>query len=84
MGYLFFLLYRENKRIQSLFHFGFGSLLDLVDMKRKVVSLLLDEIYKDVAASVNTDGSVLYVEMDNQGDVAWLENADANDTRPPC
>ena len=39
-------------------------------------SRVTDEIYKEVIAFANTDGGVIYVGIDDQGNVVGLEDAD--------
>lgn len=42
---------------------------------------LSDEIYKEVIAFANTDGGVIYIGIDDQGNVVGLENVDESYTR---
>lgn len=43
--------------------------------------LMTDEIYKDVIAFANTDGGVIYVGIDNNGNVVGLDDIDDSYTR---
>lgn len=42
---------------------------------------LSDEIYKEVIAFANTDGGMIYIGIDDQGNVVGLENIDESYTR---
>lgn len=44
---------------------------------------LSDEIYKEVIAFANTDGGMIYIGIDDQGNVVGLENIDESYTRFP-
>jgi len=44
-------------------------------------SRVTDEIYKEVIAFANTDGGVIYVGIDDQGNVVGLEDTDGSYTR---
>ena len=44
-------------------------------------SQLVDDIYKEVIAFANTDGGVIYIGVDDQGNVTGIENVDETYTR---
>ena len=44
-------------------------------------SQMVDDIYKEVIAFVNTDGGVIYIGIDNQGHVTGIDNIDETYTR---
>ena len=48
-------------------------------------SQLTDDIYKEVIAFTNTDGGVIYIGIDDQGNVTGIDNVDihAADERHP-
>ena len=46
-------------------------------------SQLTDDIYKEVIAFTNTDGGVIYIGIDDQGNVTGIDNVDETYTRPP-
>ena len=39
-------------------------------------SQLTDDIYKEVIAFTNTDGGVIYIGIDDQGNVTGIDNVD--------
>ena len=44
-------------------------------------SQLTDDIYKEVIAFTNTDGGVIYIGIDDQGNVTGIDNVDETYTR---
>ena len=40
-----------------------------------------DELYKEVIAFANTDGGVIYIGIDNNGNAVGIDNVDENYTR---
>lgn len=44
-------------------------------------SQLVDDIYKEVIAFANTDGGVIYIGIDDQGNAVGIENVDETYTR---
>ena len=44
-------------------------------------SQMVDDIYKEVIAFANTDGGVIYIGIDDQGDVTGIDNIDETYTR---
>ena len=44
-------------------------------------SQLVDDIYKEVIAFANTDGGVIYIGIDDQGNAVGIENVDETFTR---
>lgn len=42
---------------------------------------LTDEIYKEVIAFANTDGGVIYIGVDDNGNVVGIDNVDDTYTR---
>ena len=44
-------------------------------------SQMVDDIYKEVIAFANTDGGVIYIGIDDQGNVAGIDNIDETYTR---
>ena len=36
-------------------------------------SQMIDDIYKEVIAFANTDGGVIYIGIDDQGNVMWMK-----------
>lgn len=44
-------------------------------------SHLVDDIYKEVIAFANTDGGVIYIGIDDHGNVTGIDNVDETYTR---
>lgn len=43
---------------------------------------LADDIYKEIIAFANTDGGVIYISVDDQGNAVGIENVDETSMRP--
>ena len=58
-----------------------GSFENIRKLRIEYKSQMIDDIYKEVIAFANTDGGVIYLGIDDKGNLIGIDNVDETYTR---